>query len=288
MFCISKTIADRKKLVLFLESAGQIYPETSVTFESPKCVLTSVIFDTLHMNINTIIDDFNSIHPNIQFTDETEQDNRINYLDIAIHRKRTHINISIFRKPTHTDTLIPYTSNHPAQQKYAAIKFLYNRLNSYQLHNEEYQQENIIHNILYNNCVPLQNHTHKRQQNYTKNQKSSKELHLHNPPKKWCTFTYIGKETLLITKIFKQANLQIAYRTNNTLQKHLSYNSQQDKFTQSGIYKLTCPDCNKAYIGQTGRDFYARYNEHKRAFKYNTQHSKFAQLLLNTDTPSGI
>jgi hypothetical protein len=43
MFCISKTRADRKTLVLFLESAGQIYSETSVTFESPKCVLTGVI-----------------------------------------------------------------------------------------------------------------------------------------------------------------------------------------------------------------------------------------------------
>jgi len=90
----------------------------------------------------------------------------------------------------------------------------------------------------------------------------------------------MGKETLFITKIFKQANLRIAYRTNNTLQKHLSYNNtQRDKFTQSGIYKLTCPDCNKAYIGQTARDFYTRYSEHKRAFRYNTQHSKFAQHL---------
>ena len=32
-----------KKLVLFLESAGQIHPETCLTFEAPKCVLASVI-----------------------------------------------------------------------------------------------------------------------------------------------------------------------------------------------------------------------------------------------------
>jgi len=32
-----------KKLVLFLESAGQIYPETCLTFEEPKCVLANVI-----------------------------------------------------------------------------------------------------------------------------------------------------------------------------------------------------------------------------------------------------
>jgi len=43
MFSISKTRADRGKPVLFLESAGQIYPETGLTFEAPKCVLASVI-----------------------------------------------------------------------------------------------------------------------------------------------------------------------------------------------------------------------------------------------------
>jgi len=39
MFCT----ADRGKLVLFLESAGQIYPKTGLTFEAPKCVLASII-----------------------------------------------------------------------------------------------------------------------------------------------------------------------------------------------------------------------------------------------------
>jgi hypothetical protein len=43
MFCISKTRADREKLVLCLESAGQIYPETGLTSEAPKCVLACVI-----------------------------------------------------------------------------------------------------------------------------------------------------------------------------------------------------------------------------------------------------
>ena len=192
-----------------------------------------IIFDTLHTDINTIINHFNSIHPKIQFTDETEQDDKINYLDITIHRKHTHINIPIFRKPTHTDTLIPYTSNHPVQHKYAAIRFLYNKLHSYQLHNEEYrQEENIIHYILHNSWFPLQRLTHKQQLNYIQSQTPFKKIQPHNPPRKWCTFTYIGKETLFITKIFKQANLRIAYHINNTLHKHLSYNNtQRDKFT---------------------------------------------------------
>jgi len=57
-------------------------------------------------------------------------------------------------------------------------------------------------------------------------------------------------------------------------------NHTPDKDTQSGICKLTCNDCQKAYVGQTGCDFYTRFNEHKRAFQYNTTQSKFTQHLL--------
>jgi len=66
------------------------------------------------------------------------------------------VNTGVFRKPTFTDTIIPHTANHPTQCKYAAIRFLYNTLNSYQLQETEYQrEENIIQNILDKNSFPL-------------------------------------------------------------------------------------------------------------------------------------
>jgi hypothetical protein len=43
MFYISKTRPAGRKLVPFLESAGQIYPETVLTFEATNYVLASVI-----------------------------------------------------------------------------------------------------------------------------------------------------------------------------------------------------------------------------------------------------
>jgi len=98
-----------------------------------------IVFYSSHTDINTITREFNSIHPKMQFTQELEREHKINYLDITIHRKPTHANISIFRKPTCTDTLTTYTSNYPAQHKYAAIRFLYNRLDTYQLQSKEYQ-----------------------------------------------------------------------------------------------------------------------------------------------------
>ena len=119
-----------------------------------------LIYDSSHTNIQSILNDFNSLHPNLTFTEESETDNKLNFLDLSIHKTPPGIKISIFRKPTFTDTLIPYTSNHPPQHKYSAIRFLYNRLNSYHLNADEYlQEQNIIHNILWNNSFPIPSHT---------------------------------------------------------------------------------------------------------------------------------
>ena len=233
-----------------------------------------LIYDSLHTDLHTTENDCNSFHPNLQFTKETEHDNKLNYLDITIHKTPTNVNISIFRKPTFTDTIIPYNSNHPPQRKYAAIRFLNNRLDSYQLQEAEHQQEmNIIHNILQNNSFPIHPRTPK--------------THIKPPPlnaptkQKWTTFTYTGPETSYITKLFKHTDLKIAYRTSNNIRSYLSHNTRtKDIFTQSGVYELTCPDCGKAYVGQTGRDFKTRFNEHKRSFIHNNHTSKYAQHLI--------
>jgi hypothetical protein len=115
-----------------------------------------LIYDSNHTHIQSILDDFNAMHPNLKFTAETETNNKINYLDFTIQRTPTCWKTSIYRKPTFTDTIFPYSSNHPTQQKYVAIKFLYNRLNTYNLQENEYKtEENTIHNIMQNNNFPI-------------------------------------------------------------------------------------------------------------------------------------
>jgi hypothetical protein len=72
--------------------------------------------------------------------------------------------------------------------------------------------------------------------------------------KKWTPFMYFGRETTFITNIFKKTDFTITMRTNSALQRLLMPKPiTPDKFLRSGVYKLTCPDCNKAYIGQTGK-----------------------------------
>jgi len=75
--------------------------------------------------------------------------------------------------------------------------------------------------------------------------------------------------------------LKIAFHTNNTIQNLLKNKVQiSDKYAALGVYKLTCPDCKKAYVGQTGRSFSTRFNEHKLAFRNNSHTSKFTQHLI--------
>jgi hypothetical protein len=107
-----------------------------------------MVFDPNHTNIQAILEDFKAIHPKLQFTGEIEANNTLNYLNISIQRTPTNWKTSIYRKSTFTDTIIPYTSKHPAQHKYAAVKFLYNRVNSYELHGEYQQEVDIIHTFL--------------------------------------------------------------------------------------------------------------------------------------------
>jgi hypothetical protein len=53
-------------------------------------------------------------------------------------------------------------------------------------------------------------------------------------------------------KILKKFNIKIAFTTDNITEKLLTTKQKQErnKYDKSGIYQLTCPTCDKKYIGQ--------------------------------------
>ena len=70
-----------------------------------------------------------------------------------------------------------------------------------------------------------------------------------------------------LTKLFKNTDIKIAYKTNkNNLQK-LNNPHNKDNTTTNGIYKIECQDYNKYYIGQTKKQLKKRYFEHLNAYK---------------------
>jgi len=77
----------------------------------------------------------------------------------------------------------------------------------------------------------------------------------------------------------------------NTISKRLTpkpcNTNPQHQYERSGVYYLTCPDCHKKYVGQTGRSFHKRYKEHFHDFKYNIRKSSFATHLLDNNHSMG-
>jgi hypothetical protein len=150
-----------------------------------------IIYDSLLTDIDSIRDSFNTVHPNMKFTAETESNNRLNFLDITIHRTPSNWVTSIHRKHTFTDTLIPYSSNHPTQHKFAAVWFLYNRLNTYLLQKNEYEEElSTIQDILSNNSFPIHTHKPPTQRKPT----TTLDKGTYSTTHKWMSFTYVVKK----------------------------------------------------------------------------------------------
>jgi len=64
------------------------------------------------------------------------------------------------------------------------------------------------------------------------------------------------------------------------LKHHLTLKTHyHEKLSATGVYKLTSPNCGKAYIYQKGRNYSKRYSEHLCGFRNKCNASKFAQHL---------
>jgi hypothetical protein len=139
----------------------------------------------------------------------------LNYLDLTIINKENRLTFGIFRKPTTTDLIIHNDSCHPYEHKKSARNYLVNRMSKYPITKENRAKEKqTICNILKNN--------HYNMQAIYQKQKTSRNIEEKDREKTlWATFTYHGNDTLTITKLFKNTNLKIAYRTTNTIRKHL-------------------------------------------------------------------
>jgi hypothetical protein len=205
---------------------------------------------------------------------EKETNCRINFLDITICREQKRFSMDIYRKSTSADVIIPNDSCHPREHKLAAIRYLHNRVVSYQLAPENMEKEhNTILQILNSN----------KYDKLILRKLSTKKGHEHKKEKtKWVKFTYVGRETRAITKFFNNTNVKVTFGTDNTIEKRLAtrHEHTRSKYENSGIYQLTGPTCSMKYTGQTGRPFRVHFQEHFRDFKYGNGESRFAAHLL--------
>jgi hypothetical protein len=103
-----------------------------------------LIYKEENTDIYRMLEEFNNLAPTLKFTLEEEKGNKINFLDITINKQQDSLTFEIYRKPTTTDIIIPNDSCHPMEHKTAAIRYDYNRMNTYKLTTESKEKDNVM------------------------------------------------------------------------------------------------------------------------------------------------
>jgi hypothetical protein len=85
----------------------------------------------------------------------------------------------------------------------------------------ELSTKNILQNNEYNENI-VEKLPHPPEKEDTQNQKT-----------KWSTFTYSGKEVRKITRLFRDTEMKIAFRTKNTIQNILRPHTQTDTYNKN-------------------------------------------------------
>jgi hypothetical protein len=97
----------------------------------------------------------------------------------------------------------------------------------------------------------------------------------------WVTFTYFSSLVYKVTNLFRNACVNIAFKTTNTVLHQLQPRKTIDASKTSGIYRLLCNTCNRSYVGQCGRTIAVCYKEHIRYIRPNDPASAYALHILN-------
>lgn len=94
-----------------------------------------------------------------------------------------------------------------------------------------------------------------------------------NERTKIISLPYFPKVTLTLSRILHRYNIHTITRNSKTLKNEL-YNikDKQPPLLSSGIYEVSCENCEETYIGQTRRTIKDRFKEHHRATEQKLIH----------------
>lgn len=214
----------------------------------------------------SILEAINSAHRDIKFTCEQEKDGKLPFLDVLIVRESNQMNFEIYRKPTHTQRVIPNTSNHSHQHKAAAFQHMIHRLETFPLSVTGKQKElNYIFETARLNGYSTRTiqaiiDKHRK----TQYRKSLTTLSPITNELRRVSVNFDHNITRPLRSKFRKIGIELVFSSRNNQLKTLlgSTKDPVDALGKSGVYKISCPHCDKIYIGQTKRTLDTRFKEH--------------------------
>lgn len=210
----------------------------------------------------------------INFTVEVETNKKLPFLDIEVERNENKLEFAVFRKNTTTTRFITSDSYNPVQHKSAVFHSLIHRLISLPLNIKNYTTEyNYIKNVALVNGYPqnlVDNIIKKKLNKKFLNESTTLYKQTENEQLKYTKVMYVPEITSKLEKVYKKHGMKIVYKNQPNLGNLLGNTKDKiDNLNKSGIYKISCNDCDKIYIGQTKRSINTRFKEHVSHTKYN-------------------
>jgi len=223
----------------------------------------------------------NKQHGNIKFTKEHAKNNQLGFLDALAVCKGREVSTTVYRKPTHTDQYLNYNSNHPQRHKASVVWSLATRAFLYCDTEDELQAElKHVKTALAANGYPawfVNWHIKKAFLRITNKEAKGdkKEGQLQDKDQITISLPYINGFSEQLGKLCKPFGVTVLHRPYSSIRSHLR--SAKDRLLPSQkrnvVYSIPCQNCDKVYIGETGRQECTRMKEHKRNILVGSQSS---------------
>jgi len=176
-----------------------------------------------------------------------------------------------YQKPTFSGRYLNFSSHHPIEQKKSVVSGIVDR--AILLSHPIYHRENLIKAIrfLLTNDYPLDLifKIFTKRLHYLFNNKLNvvssgsdlitiegerrENLDDTVSPVRFITLPFLPKVTGSISRLLRNSNFKIAYKTFNTLKSYIKVH--KDKLDHSSnsniVYKLKCSSCDASYVGQS-------------------------------------
>ena len=235
------------------------------------------------VNVNNILENLNNKVSTIKFTTELEENNKLPFLDINIHREENSFNFSVYRKPTNNLSYIHYYSGHCNKIKQSVFISMF--LRAFRVCTPNFLDEEIafIYSIGDKLCYPqyfMDGCFSLSKKIFHKNNNSPKNEEQKDIFKNSLIIPYYSKFTHL-PQMIRPLGIKIIFTYKSCLKDVLIKNSPSNN--NNIIYKIPCLNCNSVYIGQTSKSLEIRVKQHKYNFRTAQQNSACFKHSFETD-----
>ena len=227
-----------------------------------------------HSEIEPLFETANSLHPNLQFTIEHEEEGAISFLDLKVMRSGRKLNTSWYRKATDTGVIMNYHSCAPSQYKRNIVEGTVHRIDhttsdwvKFRDELEGYKAElenNQYPPAFYEKCIANTLSKIVDGSSITSASSKVREMGDQRDTRALLLINYRGViSDNFARRIRKLADIKTIFTTRKLKTCLPSLKDAVPKELKSRVvYEICCSGCNARYVGQTVRHFQTRLGEH--------------------------